>query len=94
MLENTGKSMELNEENLEMEQKEFPVSTFTSPEGQDCELITKARNREINNDISTNKKYLFETTINESQSQTNAQLDNNSQKAMHTHDKAQYGALC
>lgn len=78
MLENTGKFMELNEEKLEMEEKEFPVSTFTSPEGQACELITKAGNREINNDISTNKKYLLETTINESQSQNDSQLDKNS----------------
>ena len=79
--------MELNEEKLEIEEKECPMSTFIAPEGQPCELITEAGNREINNDILRNKEYLPETTINESQSQKDAQLDSNSQEAMHTHNK-------
>jgi hypothetical protein len=42
LLGNTEKLMELDEEKLEIEEEEHPVSTFTGSEGQACELITEA----------------------------------------------------
>lgn len=91
LLGNTEKIMELDEEKLEVEEEECPVSTFTGSEGQTCELKTEAGNREINNGISLkesgNKESLPETAINELQFQKDAQLDSNLRSAMHIHDQ-------
>lgn len=91
LLGDTEKIMELDEEKLEIEEEECPVSTFTGSEGQACELKTEVGNREINNGVSLiesgNKESLPETAINELQSQKDVQLDSNLRNAMHTHDQ-------
>ena len=42
LLGNTRKFIGLDEEKLVIEEEECPVSTFTSSEGQACELINEA----------------------------------------------------
>ena len=56
LLGNTGKFMGLDEEKLVIEEEECPVSTFTSSEGQACELI---------NEAGGNIKSLLESVVNE-----------------------------
>ena len=56
LIGNTGKSMGLDEEKLVIEEEECLVSTFTSSEGQACELINKA---------GVNLESLIETVVNE-----------------------------
>lgn len=91
LLGDTEKFMELDEEKLEIEEEEHPVSTFTDSEGQACERIIEAENREINNGVllkeSGQKESLLETVIDKLQCQKDTQLDSNSQSAMHGCDQ-------
>eukprot|EP01018_Ginkgo_biloba_P010477 Gb_18795 [translate_table: standard] len=87
------KHIPLDEEKLEEEDEEYPLSTFTNSQQQGGEILTETGNIEINKDALCKEPesrggYLCKTVNEKLQSENGSQLNGIGQSAMQTDDQS------